>query len=702
LPNLPYFLQTLNENQLEAVRFIANPLLILAGAGTGKTRVIVSKIAYLIDSGVVSPSELLAVTFTNKAANEMNDRIFNHVSFKLPWVGTFHAMATKILRINSKELNLDPNFTILDYDDQLKLIKNIFTDQNLDKNDVNPKLILAIIQHWKDLALTPEKITNSDLSTPAHQLAQKIYSSYQFHLKKMDAVDFGDIILFNIILFKQSPNILEIYQNKFKFIFVDEYQDTNTAQYLWLRMLAQGNNKLCCVGDDDQSIYGWRGAKVGNILRFEHDFPGAKVIKLEQNYRSNKDILHAASTIIANNKSRYNKVLWTDISNSQKIIVKSCWNDKEEAGYVAQQIRNISLNEHVNYKEMAVLVRASFQTRVIEEIFISQSIPYKIIGGLKFYERQEIKDLLSYIKLIIRENDDISLERILNKPKRGIGKTSIEKIRQHANQHHISMFQAIIALTQIKSFSGKTNSELLQFINLIKKWQNDYQTLSLPEILNMVLKDSGYMEMLESEKSLEASARIENIDEFRQALSEYNTLTEFLEHISLVTDNDETFSDNVVSVMTLHAAKGLEFNTIFLPGWEEGLFPHSKSIEELGLNGLEEERRLAYVGITRAKERLCISHSAMRRMYNQFIDSQPSRFIKELPEESIVKLGFENAVSKLSFINNFVPRTIPAKNKINHQTFGTGYILADHGDLLEIKFENHGVKKILKRFVEFI
>lgn len=701
--NLPEFLTELNEKQLEAARYITGPLLILAGAGTGKTKVIVSKIAYIIDAALVAPDELLAVTFTNKAAFEMNERITNHVNFKLPWVGTFHSMAVKILRQNANIVGLDENFIIIDRDDQLKLIKNICENKNIDKSEANPKLLLNIIQQWKDLAIEPEGITNSDIHSPLHELAKKIYKDYQFQLKKIDSVDFGDIILSNLNLFKQAPHILEKYQNRFKFIFVDEYQDTNTAQYLWLRMISQGNNNICCVGDDDQSIYGWRGAQIGNILRFEHDFPNAKVIKLEQNYRSNKDILAAAASIISHNKSRYGKSLWTNSQTSHKITLKSCWNDREEAEYIANQIYKLTPLKDIPYKNIAILVRATFQTRIIEEVFTSHSVPYKIIGGLKFYDRQEIRDALAYLKLLSKYNDDLSLERVINKPKRGIGRTTLNKIKEFSHQQHISMFQAIEFMTKEGIFSSKIKNELLQFINMIKTWTMKHQQLSLAETLEMVMNESGYLQMLKDEKTSESQSRIENLAEFKQALTEYSNLTEFLEHVALVTENDEFNSDNLVNIMTLHAAKGLEFDAVFLPGWEEGLFPHAKTIEENGNKGLEEERRLAYVGITRAKKMLFITYSSIRRMYNQYIDSLPSRFIKEIPEDCLLKIGIENKKVYNYNLNTIKQNNTPkTSNKVSHLKFGIGFVINHHGDLLEINFEKFGTKKILKKFIEFI
>ena len=706
MTTLPTFLNDLNDKQLEAVRYIAGPLLILAGAGTGKTRVIVSKITYIIDSAVASPNQILAVTFTNKAAAEMNERIYNNINFKLPWVGTFHSIAAKILRINAAKINLDNNFVILDSEDQLKIIRNLFDDNNIDKKETNPKVILGIIQQWKDQALNPNDISQSDVISPPHGLAKRLYPLYQNQLTQMDSVDFGDLVLKNIELFRKQPDILQYYQNVFKFIFVDEYQDTNTAQYLWLRMLSTENNKLCCVGDDDQSIYGWRGAKIGNILRFESDFSSAKVIRLEQNYRSNTDILNAASHIISYNKARYSKTLWTSDTETEKITVKSCWNDKEEAEFVANQIQRAAIRESLNYKNMAVLVRASFQTRAIEEILISHSIPYKIIGGLKFYERAEIKDAIAYLRLMVRKNDNLSLERIINKPKRGIGKTTLNKIRNFANTHHISLYQSISTMAQQKEFSSKLCSELTSFLNMVSSWEIKSQELSSSEMLDIIIKESGYYQMLKEEDTPESQTRIENILEFKQALSEYANLTDFLEHIALINDNDQINSDNLVNVMTLHSAKGLEFDLVFLPGWEEGLFPHSKSVEENGISGIEEERRLAYVGITRAKQKLFITFASMRRMYGQYIDSLPSRFIQELPKDALIELGLNN--TNFSSNKHFKPThkktdiSTTSSNRVSHSKFGSGFVIQSQGDLLEVNFDKVGIKKILNNYIKYI
>ena len=691
----------LNDKQIEAVRYISGPLLVLAGAGTGKTSVVVSKISYIIQQNIASSENVLAVTFTNKAASEMKQRISKNINFIPNWIGTFHSIAAKILRTHHAQVNLSSNFTILDYEEQLKVVKQVYEDLKLDKNDLNPKVALSIIQSWKDQALSPEDLANSDIRTEAHTLSKRIYFYYQNWIRKMDAVDFGDLILLNIILFKQNPEILSLYQKKFRFIFVDEYQDTNSSQYIWLRMISM-QSIICCVGDDDQSIYGWRGAKIENILKFEQDFPNSKIIKLEQNYRSNKDILDAASKLISKNKSRYGKTLWTSNQSSNKIIIKSFWNDKEEAEFIASQIYKANTSENFLYNETAILVRASFQTRIIEEALISASIPYKIIGGMKFYERQEIRDALAYLKLIFKPKDDLSFERIINKPKRGVGPSSVEKIRSHSITNNISLLDSTISMLNSKSFSGKVEKSLNEFICNYNFWQNQHPLQSLPETLDMLLNTSGYLDMLKAEKTPESESRIENLAEFKLALSEYSTLQDFLEHVSLITDIEDIDTNNTVNVMTLHAAKGLEFKTVFLPGWEEGVFPHSKAIEESGIFGLEEERRLAYVGITRAKQNLYILYSSSRRMYNQFVNSIPSRFIEELSDTNLYKAESLKETQNLFSANSIKNNSLhTSSNIVSHPKFGTGYVLNNYGDVLEIKFEDFGVKKILKKYVSF-
>lgn len=624
----------LNSKQQEAIDHIDGPLLILAGAGTGKTLALINRIVNILKLEKAFPSEILAVTFTNKAANEMQERISKLIPLKLKWLGTFHSVAAKILRINAEAANLSSNFSIIDTDDQLRLIKSIMYDLNMDNKQFNPKIICGIIQRWKDLALNPEDVSNSDLKTEYHSNSLRIYKEYQIKLTSNDSVDFGDLLLLNINLFRKSPHILLQYQTSFKYILVDEYQDTNASQYIWLRMLAQKRSNICCVGDDDQSIYGWRGAEIGNILKFAEDFVGAKIIKLEQNYRSTSCILGAASSLISNNNMRHNKTLWTEKKSDDKIIIKSFYNDKEEANFIAREIL-CKYKDNLHSTKVAILVRALFQTRIIEECFMRAMIPYKVVGSLKFYERQEIRDIVAYIKLAIKCNDDLPFERIINKPARSIGKTTLQKIKDFANLEKVSLLSATEFMLQNKgTFSKKTKESLEGFVSLIKKWHEEFQTMHHVDVVKNIIAESGYEAYLKQEDSIEGRGRLENAKELLKALEDFNSILDFLDHITLVTDADEAAkSEDLITIMTLHAAKGLEFETVFLPGWEEGLFPHSRSLDESGEKGLEEERRLAYVGITRAKKNLYLSHSLTRRMYNQWIDSMPSRFLKEIPRE---------------------------------------------------------------------
>ncbi|MCH9753747.1 MAG: UvrD-helicase domain-containing protein [Alphaproteobacteria bacterium] len=632
-------LPKLNAKQEEAIHHIDGPLLILAGAGTGKTLALISRIVNILQLEKAFPSEILAVTFTNKAANEMQERISQILPLRLKWLGTFHSICAKMLRVNAEAANLSSSFSIIDVDDQIRVIKQIMNDFALDIKQFNPKMISSIIQRWKDLALNVEDVSESDLKTDYHVKALRIYREYQDKLDSNDSLDFGDLLLKTVNMFKRKPEILEHYQTLFKYVLVDEYQDTNTAQYIWLRMLAQKRSNICCVGDDDQSIYGWRGAEIGNILKFEEDFPGAKIIKLEQNYRSTNCILSAASALIANNNMRHSKTLWTETESNEKIVARSFFNDKEEASFIAKEIM-CKFKHNLHQTKVAILVRALFQTRIIEECFMRSGIPYKVVGSLKFYERQEIKDIVAYIKLAIKCNDDLPFERIINKPARGIGKTTIQKIRDFANTEKISLFSATELMLESKgSFAKKTTESLSVFIKMIKKWHEEFQTLHHTDVVKNILTESGYEAFLKFEDSIEGRGRLENAKELLQALEDFKTILDFLDHITLVTDNDNNKTqEDLVTIMTLHGAKGLEFDAVFLPGWEEGLFPHSKSLDESGDKGLEEERRLAYVGMTRAKKNLYISHSLTRRMYNQWIDSMPSRFLKEIPREFLTDI----------------------------------------------------------------
>lgn len=621
-----------NPEQRDAINHIDGPLLVLAGAGTGKTLVLVNRIANIIVQNKAAPWQILAVTFTNKAANEMSERVHLLANQRISWLGTFHSIAAKILRSHADLVGLNANFTILDVDDQIKMIKLAMEELNIDTKITSPKIIYSSIQQWKEKAITPDNISDNDIFTDTDKQARKIYKQYQKRMLANNVVDFGDLLIKNIEIFKKSPEIVDQYHDTFKYILVDEYQDTNVVQYIWLRILAQRHHNICCVGDDDQSIYGWRGAEVGNILRFEKDFPNPKIVKLEQNYRSTNHILSAATHLISHNKNRYAKTLWTNTKSDNKIRIKSFWRDREESDFIASEIQDIiALNKQV---KLAVLVRASFQTRVLEDSCVSYRVPYKIVGSLKFYERQEIKDVIAYIKLSLNFNDDLAFDRIINKPTRGVGKTSLQKLKALAMEQGISFFSAAEQIISTKSnfLPIKALSSIENFLSMIKKWNDDFTKYSHVKTLDVILEESGYKQLLNDNKSEDIQNRKENVKELFKALEEFENINAFLEHTSLISDNDQKSAEHTqVSIMTLHAAKGLEFDIVFLPGWEDGIFPHSRALEESGAKGLEEERRLAYVGMTRARKKLYITYAMNRRMYNQWIDSTPSRFLNEIP-----------------------------------------------------------------------
>ncbi|UTO55207.1 UvrD-helicase domain-containing protein [Neoehrlichia mikurensis] len=626
------YLSLLNDGQKQAVTNINGPTLILAGAGTGKTRTITSRMAYIIKNDFALPNQILAVTFTNKAANEMLLRVNELTHTYGIWLGTFHSIAAKILRQNAEIVHLKSDFTIINSDDQAQIIKSIVNDKYSQYSSDGYKIILNIIQRWKDKGLTPHNVTDTELLKPIYNAALGTYHIYQKRLQFLNCTDFGDLLLHNIHIFSTQHNILTHYQEQFKYIMVDEYQDINTVQYLWLRLLAQKHKNLCCVGDDDQSIYSWRGAEVGNILRFSDDFPQAKVIRLECNYRSTSNILAAAAAIITHNKSRLGKKLWTLNQAGNKVNLMKFWDSKAEAKYISEYIKN---SYDYQFNEIAILVRAGFQTRIFEEFFIKYNIPYKIIGGIRFYDRQEIRDIIAYLKITVNPDNDIAFERIINKPKRHIGSATFNKIYLHARQNNTSLINSIQVLVNNNQLSEKSTNSLKDLLSKIEKWRKMLELESISNVVKAISYDSGYIEMLENEGE-PGFVRIENIKELFSALLNFDNVTEFLEHISLVTDLDIlNYNDNHVYVMTLHAAKGLEFSIVFLPGWEEGTFPHEKSLYDITGQSLEEERRLAYVGITRAKEQLFISCVAVREVNNWRQPMKISRFIKELPEEHV-------------------------------------------------------------------
>ncbi len=703
----------MNPEQRQAVLSEDGPLLILAGAGTGKTRVLTSRIAHKISTTGVYPSQFLAVTFTNKAAKEMKNRIAQMITHqagdieKMPWLGTFHSISAKILRRHAESVNLKPDFTILDMDDQNRLLKQLIKDENIDDKRWPPRMLAAIIDNWKNNALHPHQLSAEDQNTFANGAGKKLYQKYQTRLKSLNAVDFGDILLESLRLLQENPNILEQYQNRFRHILVDEYQDTNTVQYLWLRLLAQSHRNICCVGDDDQSIYGWRGAQIDNILRFEKDFPGAKTIRLERNYRSTSHILATATSLIKSNQKRLGKKLWTEGNQGDKVLLHSAWDGQQEALHIAESIENKYRKKH-KLNEISILVRASFQMREFEDVFITHAIPYKVIGGPKFYDRAEIRDANAYLRLIAQEDDDLAFERICNKPKRSLGNATLQKLHLIARQHNISLSKAARLHTEKK--------EVTKFIKMIDELRNMQTQYSSDKFVEYMLNKTGYMASWLESKLPDAPSKVDNLKELIRSIEGFETLQLYLEHVALVTDNEENENKDQVSLMTLHAAKGLEFETVFLPGWEEGLFPHQRSLDEAGIKGVEEERRLAYVGITRAKKYLSISFAGSRRIHGQYKQSLPSRFIDELPEEHIQIV--ENIVQNQSKIQmplyeNKKEQKKPTNTKLNsssfklkerifHQKFGYGRILNISGNTLTIKFEKAGTKKLIDRFVEKI
>ncbi len=625
----------LNIQQEEAVLHTEGPLLVLAGAGTGKTKVLTSRIAHIVESSLAYPSQLLVVTFTNKAASEMKTRTISQLNLPIDgmWIGTFHSIAAKILRRHSQMMGLTEDFTIIDQDDQLKLIKQILKDLNIETKPANIKDALRGVSRFKDKAWTVDKVPQSEIGLQLNGKMMEIYTQYQQNLLSLNAVDFGDLTLLNIELFNQHTDILHSYQKKFKYILVDEYQDTNIAQYLWLRMLAQLSHNICCVGDDDQSIYGWRGAEITNILRFEQDFINAKIIRLEKNYRSTNHILNAATHLIEHNKQRHGKALWTEIEDGHKIKVACLYDDRGEAQFVVNQIASM-FNAGFEYSKMAVLIRAGHQSRILEEYFNRMHLPYKIVGGIKFYERSEVKDVISYVRLLLNPNDTLSFDRIVNVPKRSIGKASLDKIFNTAKTYNLTYYEAIDKLIISGIIKGKAKTSLIELINIIKAHRNmldakSNHALVVESILEAISYSSVWKDMEDYKE------RMDNIKEIIRSIHEFPSLSSYLEHISLVMESDSIESSDYINIMTIHAAKGLEFDIVFLVGWEDGLFPSQRAIDSKSYSAIEEERRLAYVAITRAKKHLYISYSQRRKMYGGISVSYPSRFLSELPKNSI-------------------------------------------------------------------
>ncbi|SNZ09025.1 ATP-dependent helicase [Cohaesibacter gelatinilyticus] len=631
---VPY-MDGLNPEQRDAVESIDGPLLVLAGAGTGKTRVLTTRIGHILATRSAMPWQILAVTFTNKAAREMKDRIGNLIGGNvegMQWLGTFHSIGVKILRRHAELVDLKSNFTILDTDDQLRLMKQLIQAQGLDEKRWPARQLNTLIDGWKNRGLTPQQVPQDEGYYFAQGHGVKLYTEYQARLKVLNACDFGDLLLECLRLFRENPDILADYHKRFRYILVDEYQDTNIAQYLWLRLLAQGGNNICCVGDDDQSIYGWRGAEVDNILRFEEDFPGAKVIRLERNYRSTVHILAAASHLITYNEGRLGKTLHPQIEDddAEKVTVTSAWDSEEEARTIGEQIEDLQRAKH-DLNEIAILVRASFQMREFEDRFITMGLNYRVIGGPRFYERAEIRDALAYFRCVVQPADDLAFERIVNTPRRGLGDATLKQVHDHARSHGLPLTEAATDLVQTEELKPRPRNSLKGVLGQFTHWRTMLASMKHTELAEMILDESGYTEMWQKDKSADAPGRLDNLKELIRSMEEFDSLPSFLEHIALVMDRDSAQSNEAVSIMTLHSAKGLEFDTVFLPGWEEGLFPHQRALDESGTRGLEEERRLAYVGITRAKKRAKIYVASNRRIHGLWQSSVPSRFLDELP-----------------------------------------------------------------------
>ncbi len=748
-------LNGLNAAQLEAVNALDGPVLMLAGAGTGKTKALTARIVHLLRQRRARTHEILAVTFTNKAAREMKNRVHTMLGEQaegMPWMGTFHSLSAKILRRHAELVGLKPTFTILDTDDQIRLLKQLIADADIDEKRWPARLLASLIDGWKNRALTPDRVPSSDASAYNNR-GTELYEAYQARLKTLNAVDFGDLLLHCVTIFQIHPDVLQQYQRWFRYILVDEYQDTNVAQYLWLRLLAQAHKNICCVGDDDQSIYGWRGAEVGNILRFEKDFPGAVVVRLEQNYRSTGHILAAASGIIARNNGRLGKTLWTAGEPGEKVRLIGHWDGEEEARWIGEEVEAIQRGtrgmDPKDLNHQAILVRASHQMRAFEDRFLTIGLPYRVIGGPRFYERAEIRDAMAYFRLAVSPDDDLAFERVVNLPKRGLGDTAQSKINQLARGAQVSLLDGAREALAKGVIGGKGASQLRAFVDGVDRWHQatfhpEYDHIRLAET---ILDESGYTEMWQNDKTPEAPGRLDNLKELIKALEQFDNLQGFLEHVSLIMDNDTEGAEEKVTIMTLHAAKGLEFPVIFLPGWEDGLFPSQRSMDETGVKGLEEERRLAYVGITRAEELCTISFASNRRVYGQWQSQLPSRFIDELPAEHVEVLtapglygggygaaatvgfgsGLEERVSKADVYNspgwrrmqeNSSARQIrqPQEarhvvidmeavspyvlgDRVFHQKFGYGEIVGIEGDKLDIEFDHAGSKKVVARWV---
>jgi len=748
-PQSDPLLSGLNPPQREAVLTTEGPVLMLAGAGTGKTAALTARLANIVRSRLAWPSEILCVTFTNKAAREMKERVGHLVGPAvegMPWLGTFHAIAAKMLRRHAELAGLQSNYTIIDTDDQLRVLKQLIQAEGLDEKRWPARQLASCIDRWKNKGLLPADLSAADSEAYANGQGQKFYRLYQDRLKALNACDFGDLLLHMLNILRTNREILEQYQQRFKYIMVDEYQDTNQVQYLWLRLLAQARKNICVVGDDDQSIYSWRGAEVANILRFEQDFPGAKVIKLEQNYRSTPDILAAASGLIDANSERLGKTLWTTRNGGDKVRVIGVWDGPEEARRIGEEAERLE-REGASLATVAILVRAQFQTREFEDRFIAIGLPYKIVGGFRFYERAEIRDALAYLRIISQPSDDLAFERIYNTPKRGLGDKTLEKMHRHARARGVPLSLAAVEIADTDELPARARNTLISLMRDIARWRDLAKQTTPAELARTVLDESGYTAALQAEKSAESAGRLENLAELARAMEEYETLGDFLEHVSLVMDNEANDAAEKLTIMTIHAAKGLEFDHVFLPGWEEGVFPSQRALDEGGLASLEEERRLAYVAITRARRRCTILHAANRRIYGQWTSSIPSRFIGELPDAHIEQEstlsggaslwraqwsehgdpfahvargntrgpGWQRAAAQTF---DPTPRRLPeatrsaasfaAKprsdvaigSRVFHDKFGYGKVTAQEGNKLEIDFETAGPKRVIDSFVK--
>ncbi len=752
-PSDPPYLQGLNGPQRQAVLTTEGPVLMLAGAGTGKTAALTARLAHIIATRRAWPSEILAVTFTNRAAREMRERIGRMIGDAvegMPWLGTFHSICAKMLRRHAELVGLQSNFTILDTDDQLRVLKQIIQTEGLDEKRWPARQLAALIDKWKNRGLTPPDLDAGDKEAYADGKGGHFYALYQARLKTLNACDFGDLLLHMLVILKNHRDVLEQYQQRFKYILVDEYQDTNASQYLWLRLLAQARKNICCVGDDDQSIYSWRGAEVANILRFEKDFPGATVIRLEQNYRSTPQILAAASALIAQNSDRLGKTLWTELDAGDKVRVVGVWDGPEEARRIGEELEDLQ-RQRISLDRAAILVRAQFQTREFEDRFIAIGMPYRIVGGFRFYERAEIRDALAYLRLVQSPADDLAFERIVNVPKRGLGDKAVARIHQFARIDRTPLFHAASRITETDELTPQARRQLANFVAMMRGWQSKAGELSHPELTQLILDESGYTAMLQADRSAEAAGRLENLSELVRAMEEYDSLEAFLEHVSLVMDRDNDDQTETVTIMTIHAAKGLEFDHVFLAGWEDGVFPSQRAMDEGGTASLEEERRLAYVAITRARQRASIYHAANRRIYGQWMSSIPSRFIGEIPPEHVASENsfgggqslwranwsaqgdpfahvaerqpartmtrgpaWQRAVAQSSTVTRAPAPSerAPAASvgakpradlaigmRVFHEKFGYGEIIDIDGNKLEVEFEQAGAKRVLDGFV---